>query len=90
MVSNDFNVIGVVGRHDKPMIVDSLQVVLQTLKRVDRSARIEAQTASLLTDVEADIISRQELGSCDLVVVVGATEASWGLLATWQTPKFQS
>ena len=75
----NFNVIGLVGRHDKPLIVDSLETVRETLEQAKCQVRIESKTAEMLADGHDNVIERNELGSCDLVIVVGGDGSLLGV-----------
>ncbi|MXW52894.1 MAG: NAD(+) kinase [Gammaproteobacteria bacterium] len=79
MTKNDFSVVGLVGRHDKPMIADSLHTVLEVLHAADRTVLIEQQTASLIPTVIDEVITRSDLERCDLVVVVGGDGSILGV-----------
>ncbi|MCY3884532.1 MAG: NAD(+) kinase [Gammaproteobacteria bacterium] len=79
MNNKDFNVIGLMGRHDKPMIADSLQTVLDVLRTAGRTVRIERQTASLMPNNDSEVIDRSELEKCDLVIVVGGDGSILGV-----------
>lgn len=79
MSNREFNVIGLVGRYDKPIIVDSLQTVYDTLRAAHRTVRIEKRTAELMSVSGDEHIARRDLGECDLVVVVGGDGSMLGV-----------
>lgn len=74
----DFGRIAVVGRTGSPHVVDSLRIVLATLRVADVDVVLEAATASMLS--EPDGVSREVIGEgVDLVVVVGGDGSILGV-----------
>lgn len=74
----DFRRIAVVGRTGSPHVVDSLRIVLATLRAADVDVVLEAATASMLS--QPDGVSREVIGEgVDLVVVVGGDGSILGV-----------
>lgn len=68
-----FKTIGIMGRHRKEDISDTLLALIKVLKQKKIPIVIEEETASLLpTDAQNPTCSRDDLGNnCDLIIVVG-------------------
>ena len=69
---------GLVGRQESELVVDSLQSVLRVLSHSQCDVAVEQQTAEML-DFKGDSIRREELAGCDLVVVVGGDGSILGV-----------
>ena len=79
MKQNNFKVIGLVGRQDAPIIVDSLQTTWTTLRDADRTVLVEQRTAAMMANSDVKSIDRSALAECDLVVVVGGDGSILGV-----------
>ena len=74
----DFHRVAVVGRTGSPHVVDSLHIVLATLRAADVDVVLEAGTAGMLS--QPDGVSREVIGEgVDLVVVVGGDGSILGV-----------
>lgn len=74
----DFRRVAVVGRTGSPHVVDSLRIVLATLRGADVEVVLEASTAGMLS--QPDGVARDAVGDgVDLVVVVGGDGSMLGV-----------
>lgn len=74
----DFRRVAVVGRTGSPHVVDSLRIVLATLRAADVDVVLETATAAMLAQPEGE--PRETIGEgVDLVVVVGGDGSMLGV-----------
>ncbi len=74
-----FKRVGIVGRVQKPTIRESLAVVLDVLQSEGCTVAVEVETVDFVNSGSAQVVSRQELGECDLVIVVGGDGSILGV-----------
>lgn len=79
-MTGSFSTVGLIGRHGNPVIVDSLQAVMDCLDEHGVSLLIEDATAEMMVNSVHPHLPRQELGArCDLIVVVGGDGSLLGV-----------
>ncbi len=67
-----FNTIGVIARLKNPGVKETLQALIDYLRRLKRDIVIEAETAESLGLTQVTTVARDQIGSrCDLLIVVG-------------------
>ena len=74
----EFQLVGLVGRQDSDLVVESLHSALEVLRNTSCEVVVEDLTASTLRS-EFRTVPREELGQCDLVVVVGGDGSILGV-----------
>ena len=79
MSRQHFNRIGLVGRLQRPHVVETLNAVLDLLKKNGRSIVVERDTRTLMSGSDFDLVDRSDLGECDLVIVVGGDGSILGV-----------
>jgi NAD+ kinase len=78
--SSVFSTVGLIGRHDSPQIVDSLQVVGGCLSDRGVGVVVEDATGAMLGGSGYEQLPRQALGQrCDLIIVVGGDGSLLGV-----------
>jgi NAD+ kinase len=74
-----FNTIGLIGRKGGRHVPDSLNTLLDFLAGQGCEICLEQETASLLGEVSAEVVPKEELAArCDLVIVVGGDGSMLG------------
>ncbi len=89
MASLPFHRIGIIGRQGSPYIKDSLQTVDEMLRSRDCEVLIEAKSASLFQAQDIEGVRKEEICTCDLIVVVGGDGSILGVardFAEFQIP----
>ena len=79
MSNQHFNRIGLVGRLQRPHVVETLNSVLAILRQMGRSVMVERDTRMLMSGSDFKLIDRSELVGCDLVIVVGGDGSILGV-----------
>lgn len=73
-----FERVGLVGRQDSELVIESLHSVLRVLSDAHCNVAVEKQTADMLDGV-VNSIAREQLAECDLAVVVGGDGSILGV-----------
>lgn len=78
-IETEFKRVGVIGRQKSPHIDDSLESVYRVLSTRGIDVLVEAESAELLHRTGICAVPREQIRSCDLIVVVGGDGSILGV-----------